>query len=128
MLQQASDGEGNLGYLMQDTTLKTQVNSLSSALDSLIAIRTVPIMENLSASSDAIATASLEIQDIVKQLNEKDGLVGALVGDSTVTNDLRTTLQNLNEGTYKFDENMEALQYSWPFKKFFRKKQKEKNK
>ena len=48
---------------------------------------------------------------------------------STITADLRATLQNLERGTDKFDENMKALQSSWPFKKYFRKKAKaQKNK
>jgi phospholipid/cholesterol/gamma-HCH transport system substrate-binding protein len=100
------------------------VNTLSSSLDSLIAIRTIPIIENLTASSDAIADASREVAKLVGQLDAGDGLVSALLSDTSATNDLRATLQNLNTGTQKLDENMEALQHSWPFKKYFRKKDK----
>jgi phospholipid/cholesterol/gamma-HCH transport system substrate-binding protein len=122
MIGQVSSGQGNLGYLLQDTTLKTQVNTLSSALDSLIAIRSIPIIENLNAASEAVANASQEIEKLVDPSKDGDGLVKALLSDTSATNDLRAILGNLNEGTKKLDENMEALQYSWPFRKFFRKK------
>ncbi len=124
MIGQVGEGKGNLGYLLRDTTLKTQINTIGGSLDSLIAVRTIPIVENLTSSSEAIANASQEIEKLMNQLEAGDGLVNALLSDTTVTNDLRATLQNLNTGTQKLDENMEALQHSWPFKKFFRKKSK----
>jgi hypothetical protein len=33
-------------------------------------------------------------------------------------------MQNIKEGAGNFNENMEALKYSWPFKKYFKNQKK----
>jgi phospholipid/cholesterol/gamma-HCH transport system substrate-binding protein len=42
--------------------------------------------------------------------------------------DLKETISNLNKGTAKFDENMEALKHSFLTKKYFKEQEKEKEK
>jgi phospholipid/cholesterol/gamma-HCH transport system substrate-binding protein len=41
---------------------------------------------------------------------------------------LNKSLQEIEQGAKKFDENMEALKTSWPFKKYYKKKKKQENK
>ncbi|MBR9920652.1 MAG: MCE family protein [Bacteroidetes bacterium] len=125
LVEQISDGEGNLGYLLRDTSLKTQVDALGANLDSLIAIRTIPVMENLVRSSESIAAASMEIENLLEGFEHSEGLAGLLLSDTASAQSLRSTLQNLNEGTRKFEENMEALEYNWLFRKYYKKKKKE---
>ena len=129
LLAEANAGRGNLGYLMRDTTLKEQMTRLSGHLDTLVTVRTEPVLDSIEVLASTLAEASRSVQFLVDHLDENEGLVGALLADSTITADLRATLQNLERGTDKFDENMKALQSSWPFKKYFRKKAKaQKNK
>ena len=124
MIIGAMEGNGNLGYLLKDNSLKTQIDELSGNLDSLINDRAEPIMRNLELSSEAIANTSLELESTIKDLQNKDGLVGAVLKDTTITQNLKNTLNNLNKGTQKFDESMEALQHNWLLKGFFKKKKK----
>ncbi len=122
LLAEANSGQGNLGYLVRDTSLKEQVTRLSGHIDTLVSVRTEPILDSLEMVASSLADASRSVQYLVAHLDEGAGPIGALLGDSTITKDLRATLQNLERGTEKFDENMKALQSSWPFRRYFRKK------
>jgi len=125
MIAHASNGEGNMGYLFKDNSLKNQMSNLSNNIDSLINDRAEPIMKNLETSSETIAKTSKELEAIIKRIEEGDGLMGTLLNDTTITKDLKNTMENLNNGTLKFDESMEALQHHWLLRGFFKKKEKE---
>lgn len=125
MINGASNGEGNLGYLFKDNSLKTQMSQLSNNLDSLLNDRVQPIMNNLEVSSMSISKTSKELESIISELDKNDGLLGTMLGDTAISNDLKYTLENLNQGTQKFDESMEALQHHWLLRGFFKKKEKE---
>lgn len=122
LLAEARTGQGNLGYLMRDTSLKAQVAHLSGSIDTLVSVRTEPVLDSIEALASSLAEAGRTVQALVENLEESEGTIGALLADSTITEDLRATLKNLERGTDKFDENMKALQSSWPFKKYFRRK------
>lgn len=124
LMAQVNAGEGNLGYLVRDTSLKGQMSQLSNQLDTLVGLRAVSVLDSLEVLSAALSKASRSVQTLVEDLDEGEGLVATLLTDSTFTYDLQATLQNLEQGTQKFDQNMKALQYSWPFRKYFRKEAK----
>ena len=70
-------------------------------------------------------------QAVVNNLNKaSSGLssttspVGVLLNDPDAAADLKSTLNNLNMGSQKLDENMEALQHNFLLRGFFRKKAK----
>ena len=127
LLAETKAGQGNLGYLMRDTSLKVQINRLSGHIDTLVSVRTEPVLDSLEMLASSLADASRSIRTLVDDLDEGEDVISALLADSTITEDLRATLQNLERGTDKFDENMKALQYSWPFRKYFRRKERGKN-
>jgi phospholipid/cholesterol/gamma-HCH transport system substrate-binding protein len=127
LLAETKAGQGNLGYLMRDTSLKLQINKISGRIDTLVTVRTEPVLDSLEMLASSLADASRSIRILVEDLDEGEGVISALLADSTITEDLRATLQNLEQGTDKFDENMKALQYSWPFRKYFRRKERGKN-
>jgi phospholipid/cholesterol/gamma-HCH transport system substrate-binding protein len=98
---------------------------LSDNLDTLLAVRTEPVLDSLEVLAASMTEASRAVELLVRDLDQSEGLIGALLADSTITEELQATLRNLERGTYKFDRNMEALQHSWPFKKFFKKQARE---
>jgi len=118
-------GKGNLGYLLRDTSLKEQMGQLSNNLDTLINMRTGPVLDSITLLATTLAEASRNVQQLTAQLEAGKGIIPTLLSDSSLNNDLQKTLQNLERGTHKLDENMKALQYSWPFKKYFRQQQKQ---
>jgi phospholipid/cholesterol/gamma-HCH transport system substrate-binding protein len=48
--------------------------------------------------------------------------------DTLMARDLRQTLEHLNSGTAKFDENMEAFKHNFLTRKYFKEQEKEKKK
>lgn len=121
LMDEVNSGQGNLGYLMRDTSLKDQMTRLSGSLDTLVTLRTEPVLDSIEMLAGSLTEASRTVKQLIEDLDESEGLIGALLADSSITLELQDILLNLEQGTYKFDQNMEALQHSWPFKKFFRK-------
>ncbi|GAB5555558.1 MAG: hypothetical protein Sapg2KO_51490 [Saprospiraceae bacterium] len=124
---QLTEGSGNLEYLLRDTSLKSQIAGISNNLDTLLSVKTVPILDSLQTLSIAMASAGRTVETLLQNLEQNEGLVNLLLSDSTLAQDLQATMFNLENGTQKFDENMKALQYSWPFKKYFKKQAKKNN-
>jgi phospholipid/cholesterol/gamma-HCH transport system substrate-binding protein len=58
-------------------------------------------------------------------LKDSSNLAGVVFNDTLTANNLRLTVENLQAGTKKFDENMEALQHNFLFRGFFRKRAKQ---
>lgn len=94
------------------------------------------IYSRLRASAEQIHQASGQIGVTIQNANEvaknlraftntlKDsaGIAGVLLHDTAAASNLKATFENLQAGTHKFDENMEALQHNFLFKRFFKKK------
>jgi len=102
-------GKGSLGALITDTVL-------SSGLT-----QTIIKLERLS---DTTAVLAGDISVIVKNLKKGKGTMGVLLNDTNLVNDLNKSINSIDKGANNFNENMEALKHSWPFKKYFRKKKK----
>lgn len=107
------NGKGSLGALITDTTLSSRINQTVLKLNRI---------------SDTTATLTGNISGIVKNLKEGKGSIGVLLQDTTLVYDLNKSIKTLDRGAGNFDLNMEALKESWPFKKYFKKQKKLKEK
>ena len=125
LIHRIRDGEGNLGYLLKDNSLQQQMENITQNIDSLLVDRTEPILRNLESSSVAINNTTKNLETMIAEIEKADGLIGTLMVDTTISNDFRATMDNLNDGTKKFDESMEAIQNHWLLRGFFKKKKKE---
>ena len=114
-----------LHFLLRDTSFSTQVTQLGSDIDSLILQRTQPILMNMQEASEDIATTSAALRTLAEELNLEEGLAGTVLKDSLAAEDLRQILSNLNEGTYRFNENMEAMKHNFLFRRYFKKQEKQ---
>lgn len=76
----------------------------------------------LNMASSSILTLSNDVKEAARALGDSSNTVGVLLHDKSAAADLRSILQNLNEGSKKLDENMEALQHNFLLRGFFRKK------
>lgn len=123
--QNLKQEDGALGFLLQDTLFSDQVSQLTLNLDTLILYRTQPILHNMEEASIDIAQTSASLRIISQELDRKQGLLGTIIKDSIAAQDLRQILSNLNEGTYRFNENMEAMKHNFLFRKYFKKQEKE---
>jgi phospholipid/cholesterol/gamma-HCH transport system substrate-binding protein len=88
---------------------------------------TVREIDGLSDKANAVMQTLNEASTSINQkLNDKAGPVGLLLNDKETAEEIRATIRNLQAGTQKLDENMEALQHNFLFRGFFRKQAKAK--
>lgn len=125
-------GEGVIGRLIQDTTMAENINltianlkKSSEGIDETIEMTRVNLfefMEKLQLTVATTETATLALGEIMTKINSGEGTLGMLIQDTTVSNTLNRTLINLEQSSEKLDENMEALQHNFLFRRYFRKK------
>lgn len=78
----------------------------------------------LNAASSAALTLAGNLKEATRNLNDSNNTVGVLLHDTSVAADIKTIMENLNSGSKKLDENLEALQHNFLLRGFFRKKAK----
>lgn len=124
-LEKLARPEGNLGRLLHDTTLMFQMENLALGLDTLFLQQTEPFIHNLNKAGEDIAATSDLLKNLLDDFDQSKGLAHTLMRDSMAARDLKEILQNLDEGTARFSENMEALQHNFLFRRYFKKQEKE---
>lgn len=100
------NGKGSIGALITDTSFASGIHQT---------------IVNLQKVSDTAAVITGDLSFILKRLKQGQGSVGVLLNDTSFVYNLNTSLKSIDKGAGNFNENMEALKYSWPFKKYFRK-------
>lgn len=109
---------GSLTYdLAHDTTIMANMKQAVAQLNEATA-STNAITKNINEATASINT----------KLNSSDNAVGALLNDQELAKEIKQVMENLNAGTAKLDENMEALQHNFLFRGFFKKKAKQEKK
>jgi phospholipid/cholesterol/gamma-HCH transport system substrate-binding protein len=79
------------------------------------------IVSNLEASSKEIDGVINSAHLVLTDLNSSQGALNYIVKDTSLVNNIKSTLKNINEGTDKFNENMEALKHNFLTRGYFRK-------
>jgi len=83
-----------------------------------------------------LETSSLEIENVLASINttvedfnsSEDGAYNYILKDTSLVNSLKSTLKNINEGTDKFNQNMEALKHNFLTRGYFKKLEREEKK
>lgn len=81
-------------------------------------------LENLRVSSANTQALTKEFAGITAKLNSPDNSLGMLLNDPEFAKSLKSTLENADSATYNLNKGMEALEYTWPFNKGFKRKAK----
>jgi phospholipid/cholesterol/gamma-HCH transport system substrate-binding protein len=110
-------GKGSVGMLLKDTLMATNLN------DAIVQIKSVGDEANALVNNIDKMVASIK-QDIEKG----KGPVNALLRDSLVVVKLNAILDNIEQGTDGFSQNMEALKHNIFFRGYFRRLEKQKKK
>jgi phospholipid/cholesterol/gamma-HCH transport system substrate-binding protein len=103
--------------LVTDTLIFSNLRSTASQLKEFSSTAT--------RVSDNLELASNNIKEVSQNLNSNGSPVGVLINDKEAGENLKLTLQNLQLGSKKLDENLEALQHNFLLRGFFKKKAKE---
>ncbi|MEP2935196.1 MAG: MlaD family protein [Gilvibacter sp.] len=83
------------------------------------------VLTNLETSSLEIQSVLGNINKVVDDLNSGEGAYNYLTQDTTMVNTLEATLKNIEEGTDKFNQNMEALKHNFLFRPYFKKQERQ---
>lgn len=101
------------GYLFNDLVTDTvMVRDLKAS------------MESLNATAANAKQLTLQLQGVADKLESPDNSMGMLLNDPEFAQSLKSTIENTDSATYNLNKGMEALEYTWPFKKGFKRKAK----
>lgn len=114
------------GYTARLNTKGSLANDLIT--DTVIFSRLRSTVYQINALSDKANEVILDLNEasknINRKLNDNSSPVGLLLNDKETAANLKATIRNLQLGSQKLDENMEALQHNFLLRGFFRKKEK----
>ena len=96
--------------------------------DSVYANKVKSIISNLESSSSEIDIVITNLNDVILDVKNGEGTLNYIMNDTTLVNNIDTTMENLKEGSVLLNEDLEALQHSFPLKKYFKNLEKEKQK
>ncbi|WP_340202042.1 MlaD family protein [Ascidiimonas sp. W6] len=99
----------SVGVLLNDTISGNSIRSTITRLEK---------------TGIAVETIAEDIKDLMTTIKEGNGTLNFLATDTIMVNNLDKTMRNLEEGTYRFNENMEALKHNFLFRRYFRKQAK----
>lgn len=103
------NGEGLAGSLLKDTTVFRRLDQS---------------MRDVQEAGRHVATLTNDLRVMVKEIEEGKGTVGILLSDTAWAAKLGNSIGSIEEGTARFNENMEALKHNWLFRGYFRKQEK----
>ena len=124
--KETSQSASNLNLIMSN--LNQQDNVIGVLNDTVVAKKIKIMVSQLEETS-------LKIDNVVSNLNQtignaKDGkgALNYLSNDATLVKKIDSTMTNLQDASYKINENLEALKHNIFFRGYFKKIEKEKNK
>lgn len=113
LIQKLKEGEGLAGSLLTDTVM---VNQLKHAL------------KDVQHASQNAAILTNDLSAMIGEIQQGNGTAGMLISDTLWSAKLYQSLLNIEEGTSRFNENMEAMRHNFLFKGYFKKQEKQSRK
>lgn len=131
-----NSGQGTLGQLVNNDTLyrsadltlrsfstsSGQLNEIFGKIDKMVD----NVSGNVANTSVQLDRISRDISEIVRKMNSSESVIGTLLTDTTFANNIKAVMQNANattknleDGSFSFTQNMEALKHNFLFKGYF---------
>ena len=86
------------------------------------------IVGSLGKTSEKLDTMVTSLDSLILSLTREEGMVHYLATDTLLVQNIDQTVRNLEQGTARFNENMEALKHSFLTRGYFKKLEKEEKK
>ncbi|MBT8271430.1 MAG: MCE family protein [Flavobacteriaceae bacterium] len=96
--------------------------------DSISGKKLKSVVTSLENSSREIDSVIAQVNFLVDDLNSGEGAFNYLVHDTTLVRSIQETIDNINDGTAKFSQNMDALKNNFLFRGYYKKLEREKKK
>jgi phospholipid/cholesterol/gamma-HCH transport system substrate-binding protein len=136
MVANVNKGEGTIGQLMTNNDLYNKMNFTmdgfqSSSVELNNAIRLISadiqnISGDITAMTPRIRNITNDLAEISRKMNSSESIIGTLLTDTVFANNLKEmiynankTTSNLEQGSFSFAQNMEALKHNFLFKGYF---------
>lgn len=136
IVQKVNNGEGTIGQLVNNKDLYNSVDSTMrgfagySGQVKIVFQKITETVDNVSGDistlSKQVRNVTTDISEITKKLNSSESVIGVLMTDTAYANDLKSlmhnansTTKNLEDGSFSFSQNMEALKHNFLFKGYF---------
>ncbi len=152
--QKLTTSEGSIGKLLNDDVLYNNINTAATSMKNASAkaqeltgslarfseglnkegnlahdlVNDTVVFNSIKNSvlqlQEIADTASVFIENLKKAGSNPRTSVGVLLHDEKAGDHLKATIKNLESGSKKLDEDLEALQHNFLLRKFFKKKEK----
>lgn len=81
-------------------------------------------VSSLEKTADNAQTLTNNLNATSQKLNSSENAAGMLLNDEEFAGKIRSTITNVDSATYNLNKGLEALPYTWPFRKGFKRKAK----
>jgi phospholipid/cholesterol/gamma-HCH transport system substrate-binding protein len=81
-------------------------------------------MESLKATAANSQEMTRKLNELTDKFNSTDNSMGMLLNDPEFAKSLKSTIENTDSATFNLNKGMEALEYTWPFRRGFKRKAK----
>ena len=109
-------------------SLDSKDNVIGVIKDSAVAQKIKNMVTNLDQSSVGIDKAITNLNATIKNIKDGKGAINYLSNDPKLVRNIDSTMTNINQASFRLNENLEALKHNFLFRGYFRKLEKEKAK
>ena len=107
-------------------SLDSKDNVIGVIKDSAVAQKIKNMVTNLDESSVGIDKAITNLNATIKNIKDGKGAINYLSNDPKLVRKIDSTMTNINQASFRLNENLEALKHNFLFRGYFRKLEKEK--
>lgn len=136
IVSKVDSGEGSLGQLINNKSMYNNIDSTLRGFTTSAGLVNY-VLRNVTTSVDVITTEVIpmtqkirniteDITEITRKMNSSESVAGTLLTDTNFANHLQSlirnadqTTANLEQGSFSFSQNMEALKHNFLFKGYF---------
>jgi len=136
IVAKVNNGDGTLGQLINNNSLYNGVDSTMRGFATSSGMINM-VLSKIASSVDVISTEVIpmtqkirsiteDIAEISRKMNSSESVVGTLLTDTSFANNLKSVMRNadqttanLEQGSFSFSQNMEALKHNFLFKGYF---------
>jgi phospholipid/cholesterol/gamma-HCH transport system substrate-binding protein len=112
------------GRIAAYTAQLEKPGSLANGLvhDTVIMTNLQAAVKRINDAANAAHSFTANLKTVSDQLQTSNNAMGLLLNDQQAAENIKNILENLNSGSRKLDEDLEALQHNFLFRGYFKKK------